>query len=277
MVYHQKDSLGQNFIKYPQLVAELLEVSGLKREDKVVEIGPGKGIITKQLARRVTQVIAVEKDEVLADELRDRIAEEGKVKVVCQDFLDFPLPETAYKIVANIPFSATARIINKVLEAGRLPESMHLIMQKEAAEKYVGVSERTQSSVMVGPWFEVEILGEIDRTNFTEKPQVVIVYTAFRKREQAFIKEEDKNDFRNFVIYGFNQWQPTFVEAMKGLMTYEQLKGIKKSFKLGGLKPGEVSFDNWLAVFKTFKRLMNEEQKLKLEKYREHYLTKGQL
>lgn len=271
MPYHQKNSLSQNFIKYPRLVAELLDSTEVNQDDLVIEIGAGKGIITRQLANKVKGVIAIEKDKKLAEELSVNIADKKNVKVINSDFLDYPLPQGPYKIVANIPFSITARIINKVLESPVLTESMHLIMQKEAAEKYLGWPTETQSSVLSKPWYEVEILGEIDRTNFTLKPQISVVYVRFAKRDSPYIKDQDKTDFRNFVIYGFNQFQPTIWQGFKKILTYTQLITIKKTLKIGDLKPSELSFDKWLLFFKSANKIIPEEKREILKNFRRHY------
>lgn len=261
MVYHQKDSLAQNFIKYPRLVKELLDSADLNNSDFVLEIGPGKGIITTQLAKIVGRVVAVEVDDKLASDLKLKYNREYNIKIIHQDFLDYELPKEPYKVFSNIPFSKTSEILSKFLEAELMPESMYLIMQKETAEKFAGLPHETQSSILTKPFFEIEILGEIDRTNFLFKPQVHIVFVKFTKRSLFYIKEENRAEFRKFVIYGFNQWKMTLSEAFKKVFTYVQRKRLEKSLKFGGLKPSEVSFDTWLILFKSYLKITTAEQK----------------
>lgn len=261
MPYHQKDSLSQNFIKYRRVVEELIEVSDLTKDDVVVEIGAGKGIITEALRRKVKEVIAVEKDPKLAMESN----------AICEDFLDFELPTTPYKIFSNIPFSITSEIMAKILQHPILPKTMYLIMQKEVEQKFEGRPIETQSSVLTKPWYEIETLGEIDRTSFTLKPQIKIVFVKFNKRKLPFIKDEDKKDFREFVIYGFNQWQPTVLLAYKKVLTFAQLDHIKKMLKIGNEKPGQLSFDKWLLLFKTYQKVANEKQRGVVKNYVFHF------
>jgi 23S rRNA (adenine-N6)-dimethyltransferase len=251
MVYHQKDSLSQNFIKYRRVVCELIEVSDLKENDTVVEIGSGKGIITEALRQRVKKVIAVEKDENLA-------IESNAINI---DFLKFELPKTPYKIFSNIPFSITSEIMTHILTSQILPDTMYLIMQKEVADKFEGIPVETMSSILAKPWYEIETLGEIDRTTFTQKPQVKIVFVKFSKRENPFVKNEFKNDYRDFVTYGFSQWKPTVIESYKKIFTFAQLDHIKKMLKISNEKPGQLSFDKWLILFKTYQKIANEQQK----------------
>jgi 23S rRNA (adenine-N6)-dimethyltransferase len=261
MPYHQKDSLSQNFIKYPDLVADLLDASDLKRTDTVLEIGPGRGIITNQLLKRVSKVIVVEKDPILAAKLIEMNNNSPKLKILPKDFLDCTLPVIPYKVFSNIPFSLTAKIISKFLTSPTLPDSMYFIMQLEAVEKFIGLPEETQSSLLTKPWYEIKNLGDIDRTSFTRKPQVQIAFVEFKKRLEPFIKDENKREYRKFIIYGFSQWQGTFLESYQKIFTYPQLKTLEKTFKLTGLKPTEVSFDTWLQVFKSYLKIANENQK----------------
>ena len=260
MVFRNPKSLSQNFIKYPSLVSELLNASDIKRTDTVLEIGPGRGVITQQLLRHVSQVIVVEKDPILAGKLIELNKNSPKLKILPKSILDCPLPTTPYKVFSNIPFSLTSKIVSRFLSSPTLPDSMYLIMQREAAEKYVG-SPETQSSLLVKPWYEVEILGDIDRSSFTRKPEVRIVFIKFKKRSLAFIKDEDKKEYRHFIAYGFSQWQPTFLDAYKDIFTYTQKKSLEKTFKLSNLKPSQVSFDNWLQIFKSYLKIASESQR----------------
>jgi 23S rRNA (adenine-N6)-dimethyltransferase len=263
MPYHDKNSLSQNFIKYRGLVTELIQAADINSDDLIVEIGGGKGIITQELAKVGKKVITIEKDSELAESLREKFVDNPKVEVINQDFLEYRLPKNRFRIMANIPFSITSEIINKVVVADNKPEKMHLIMQREAAEKYKGGS---QGSVLIGPWFEVEVLGEIDRTNFTKKPQIKVDFVEFRKRDKPFIDDHDQKEFMEFVLFGFNQWKPTWIDSYRKILTFAQLDRMKKRYKLEGLKPCQVSFDNWLMLFKDFKRIANQEQKEKLKR-----------
>jgi 16S rRNA A1518/A1519 N6-dimethyltransferase RsmA/KsgA/DIM1 with predicted DNA glycosylase/AP lyase activity len=119
--------------------------------------------------------------------------------------------------------------------------------------------------VLTKPWYEIEILGEIDRTNFTQKPQIRIVFVKFVKRDRSFIADEDRKSFENFVIYGFNQWKESFGEAYKKILTHSQLITIKKMFGVDGQKPSEIDFDTWLRLYKNFKKIRNREQEDEME------------
>lgn len=102
---------AQNFLHSPRLVDHLLDRSSIGPNDRVLEIGPGKGIITAALARRCREILAVEKDPDLALLLRARFALSPAVTIREDDFLGTRLPLPPYKVFANVPFNCTAEII----------------------------------------------------------------------------------------------------------------------------------------------------------------------
>jgi 23S rRNA (adenine-N6)-dimethyltransferase len=265
MIHRDPNSLGQNFIKFPSLVRELFSITTIGSEDTVLEIGPGLGVITQELAKVCQKVIAVEKDKELAVKLKKKFETIKNVEIVETDFLDYPLLETDYKVFSNIPFSITAKIIEKFLEAENQPKEIYLLMQLETAEKYEGLKMESQASILTKPWYEIKIIGDIDRTSFTKKPQIDIVLIKFAKRENPFLRDYLKSLYFDFVKFGFSQWQPTFIKSWEKILTYKQLKTIEKKYHLTNLRPSEVSLDNWLLVFKDFAKIATAEQKEKLK------------
>lgn len=260
MPYHNKNSLSQNFLKDRDIVRQLIDVSDLAIDDTVVEVGAGKGIITTLLCGKVAKVLAIEKDQILANNLIKRTQNITNLEIIQTDFLDYQLPEVNYKIFANPPFAITAEILNKIWLSPNLPDSMFLIMQLETADKFIGDKFESQSSILFKPFFEIENLGDIDRTSFTLKPQVKIVFVKFKKRDLPFIKIKDKQDFYNFVTYGFSQWHATVLDSYKKVLTYTQLQTVKKSLKIGDIPPSQLSFDKWLLFFKAYKKLVDLNQ-----------------
>jgi 23S rRNA (adenine-N6)-dimethyltransferase len=114
---------SQNYLKDERLVAALLEKSSIGREDVVYEIGPGKGIITTQLAYRCKRVIAIEKDPRLAVWLKQKFACQPGVTIRAGDCLHDRLPGGPYKVFANIPFNITSAIVAR-LTGTTLPQRM---------------------------------------------------------------------------------------------------------------------------------------------------------
>jgi len=98
---------SQNFLKDPAFVENLINKADIDHNDSVVEIGPGKGIITKILAEKAGRVIAVEVEEKLYTKLKDKFKDRKNVKIIKADFLKWQLPSSPYKVFSNIPFNLT--------------------------------------------------------------------------------------------------------------------------------------------------------------------------
>ena len=264
--------LSQNFIKSPFLIRQLLEASNINPNDYVLEIGPGRGIITEQLINKSQKVLAIEKDPELFEFLTDKFKDKANLKLINKDFLNFDLPKTDYKIFSNIPFDITAEIIDKVLKSDVLPQDLYLIMQQEAAEKYLGERVETQSSVLVKPFYDVQILGDIDRTSFTKKPQVNIVFTHFSLKKEFLIDQSFYQNFRDFVIYGFNQWQPNIQKSFKAVFSFNQFKFINSHLKVNHLKPSELTFNQWLDFFNIYIKYVPNNKKDLVDAFEKKYL-----
>ena len=149
-----KKSLGQNFLKSEKIAQEIVEAGEVCSDDIVLEVGPGKGILTEELLKKAKKVIAVEKDEQLAEFLKTKFVTEinsGKLEIICGDILDkhqgesLMLPKE-YKIIANIPYYITSHFLRTFLEGDTQPSMMVLMVQKEVAERIAGVKREVKQN-----------------------------------------------------------------------------------------------------------------------------------
>lgn len=255
-------TLSQNFIKSPSLVKQLLSVSSISFDDLVLEIGPGKGIITQELLKITGKLIAVEKDRNLINFLQTKYNSFPNFKLINQDFLSYNLPKNNYKIFSNIPFSITADILNKILKSPNKPQELYLIIQLEAAKKYcLSPNFNNQDAVLTSPYYDVKILGDIDRSAFTPKPQVDIVFAKFTLKNKPLINDSDYSEFRNFITYGFNQWKPNIFEIYKKIFSYDQFKKINHQLQINSLKPSQLSLNQWLDFFAVYQKFVSIQKK----------------
>src|ERR671910_3885286 len=155
---HHRIAYSQNFLRSPRLVDRLLDCSGITGDDLVIEVGPGRGVITERLAARCRQVLAVEQDRFLVEELRVQFAHAPNVALFAGDFLTFPLPLTTYKVFANIPFNITAAIVGKLTSGTSPPVDTYLAVQREAASRFLGSPQETLVAVLLKPWFEPTVV-----------------------------------------------------------------------------------------------------------------------
>jgi 23S rRNA (adenine-N6)-dimethyltransferase len=270
---------SQNFIRRPELVKELLKLTEISPNDLVVEIGPGKGVITRELLKRVGRIIAIERDSKFSEEL-SLLNNLGNLQLVIDDFLEWQLPQNKYKVFSNIPFNYTADIVNKLTSSDNLPTDIYLIMQEAAAHRFAGVpyNENSLISILIGVNFSVQILREIDRESFEPKPNVNVVFVHFDRyaRSQiprSLIPDDEQQLFRDFVVYGYTQWEPTVLSAFSKVFTQRQQSIIAKSQKIEGLKPTDLTIDQWIGLFKTFRKYVSENKKHRVRGSEEH-LTK---
>jgi 23S rRNA (adenine-N6)-dimethyltransferase len=247
--------LAQNFLRSSKLVSLLLDTSSIRSNDIVYEIGPGRGMITTELARIAHQVIAIEKDPILVGDLRQQFQQVDNVYIIESDFLLYHIPHKEYKIFANIPYNITANIVRKILYTSPVPDESYLVMQKEAAQKFSGTPKETQFSILAKPMFELQIIRELRRTDFETIPHVDSVLLRIKKRPFPLLQKEDVSLYRSFIYYGFGRWKHNLKLIFKPIFTYPQWKHVSRdlSFPLDAT-PSHLTFEQWLGLFECFRQ-----------------------
>ena len=247
--------LAQTFLRSSKLVRLLVDASSIASCDIVYEIGPGDGIITYELARSARKVVAIEKDPILARRLWTRFEDLDNVDIIAGDFLRYCIPHKEYKVFANIPYNSTADIVRKLLYAPPVPSEAYLVMQRESAQKFSGTPRETQFSILTKPLFEIQIIRELQRTDFEPVPHVDSVLLRIKKRPWPLIQKEDISLYRNFIRYGFGRWKPNLKLIFKPIFTYPQWKHVSQDlyFPLD-TTPSQLTFEQWLGLFECFKQ-----------------------
>ncbi|MDR0293348.1 MAG: rRNA adenine N(6)-methyltransferase family protein [Oscillospiraceae bacterium] len=175
-------SVSQNFLTSRRTIRRLIRIAGLKRSDHVVEIGAGRGHITRELAQTCGRVSAYEIDPALGGRLAAEF-QNSNVDVHCRDFLTAALPKDApYKVFANIPFCRTSGIIRKLTAAAAPPEEAWLVVEKGAAKRFTGQPRESRVSLLLKPFFELEIRYHFRRDDFHPAPSVDAVLLHLRRK-----------------------------------------------------------------------------------------------
>jgi 23S rRNA (adenine-N6)-dimethyltransferase len=251
---------SQNFLRDLALAASLLDKCDIEVCDAVYEIGPGKGILTEQLALRCKQVVAIEKDPRLAELLRRRFVSWPHVTIHQGDFLEYRLPHhRPYKVVANIPFNVTAAIVKKLTMAECPPGDAYLAMQREAAEALLGVPHESLRSLLLKPWFEVEVVYRFRRGDFVPVPRVDVVMLRLRKRGPPLVGSRERQCFRDFAVYVFTAWRPTLFSTLTNIFTRQQLWHLRRDLGFDlDVTPTSLPFGQWLTLFEYFKAIRTD-------------------
>ena len=178
-------TLSQHFLRSPKLALILIGHSNLKKRDTVIEIGAGSGVITSALSSRVKNVIAIEPDHATAVKLRQNLAKHNipNVEIIEDDFLNYVLPVTPYKVFSNPPFHLSSQIIHKLIESPNPPEAFYLILQKQFALKLLNTDRHytSQLGLKLIQKYQTKIRLPLKNTDFTPPPAVPTVLFEAKK------------------------------------------------------------------------------------------------
>ncbi len=235
--------ISQNFLTNRRVIDRLLSKTDISDSDTVLEIGAGKGHITKALSKRAKTVVSYEIDGNLYEKLKTNVAE--NVRLIRGDFLKCALPKPPYKVFANIPFSRTSEIMRK-LTADRLPEHIWLIMEKGAAKRFCGLPTENINSLLLKPFFDVKISYYFNRTDFHPAPRTDVVMLELVGKPSG-IPLKHMRDFADFISrctrYGFyGSHAPLTKKQVSTALRLEGLPDIKPS--------GDVTYVQWLCLFR---------------------------
>lgn len=198
--FHHKRSLGQNFLTDDALFAQLVSLSGVGKEDAVLEIGAGAGGMTKALSKACRQVLAIEVDETLLPILKVTLRHCENVQLVHGDVLRLHLPELTkpmgpYHIVANIPYYLTTELMNMLLTSDMPIQSISLMVQKEAAERMVarpGEDGYGMLAVRAQYVYDPQIVLDVPACLFTPPPQVDSAFVVMPRRVKPTVDVKDE-------------------------------------------------------------------------------------
>ena len=228
-----KKELGQHWLRDPEILAEIAEAAELDEDDVVLEIGPGLGTLTSRLLARAQRVVAVEFDADLARKLPGQFP--GKnLDVINEDILQFNLNQLpkGYKVVANVPYYITSKIVEKLMTAENKPSLAVLLVQKEVARRIA--AEPGEMSILA------------------VSAQVVVLMT----RDEPLVANEDQKDFFRVVKAGFSAKRKKLRSSLSGGLgvskdTAEQL------LKTAGISPDaraeDLAIDDWQWLLKEWR------------------------
>jgi len=217
--------------------------------------------MTDRLANWGCKVIAVEKDARLASHLRTRFAQTPCVQVRQCDVLLVPLPHCPYKVFSNIPFDATAGIVNRLTRAEHAPDDAYLVMQREAAERFVGCPQSTLVAALTFPWFDTTVVHEFDRRDFVPMPHVEVVMLRLRKRGPPLVAREHAQGYRDFVVHVFTAPTSSVGKSLKLLLGKRNGARLAQGLYVADATPSQTRPSEWVELFGSARRLVGDELK----------------
>lgn len=179
-----KKSLGQNFLQDRSVLEKIIETADISSSDHIVEVGPGHGILTEELAKSAKKVTTIELDKELIPSLKVVFALRDNIELIHQNALDFKPPETPYKLVANIPYYITSPLISHFLHTDNRPTKIVLLVQKEVAEKICVDKKKNVLALHVQNFGKPQIIDIVPPSAFRPRPKVdsaILEISVFKK------------------------------------------------------------------------------------------------
>lgn len=255
--------LGQNFLIDKKVLKGVVDAGNLSPKDTILEIGPGTGILTQELAQKAKKVIAVEKDSQMVEILEEKFQESKNVKIIKGDILkmvsDPRLLTSDYKIVANIPYYLTSALIRNFLESRKQPKLMVLMLQKEVAERIVAKPpDMSLLAVSVQFYADAKIVGYVPRGSFWPVPKVDSAIIKIEPRIYTDRKRINTDTFFKIVKAGFLQPRKQLLNNLtKGLRAdKEKIKSWLLKNKIEPTRRAEtLSIQDWINLYNNFQHL----------------------
>lgn len=234
---------SQNFLRKPQLIKKLVGHSDIKKTDTVYDIGAGSGTISSVLAGTCKHVVAIEVDPHIAPKLKSNLAEFDNVAIIIGDFLKLPLPESDYKVFANIPFHLSSAILQKLTTAKTPPQSIYLIVQRQFAKKLIIGGDSPFTGMLgaaIAPWFETRIRAKLERTDFWPHPAVDTSMVEIKRRNVPLIDSRDMANYQGFVEHCYARQK--YFATLPAELTF-------------GKRPSQLTAEQWVNLYASSKRV----------------------
>lgn len=240
-------SLGQNFLIDDNIVDKIVAGAGIGPGDKIIEVGPGIGTLTREMASRAEALMAVEIDKNLIPILADTLGDYDNVKIVNEDIIkadirgliDENLGGGPVKLVANLPYYITTPIIMRFLEENINVTDIVVMVQKEVAERMnaqPGGKDFGALSVAVQYYCDTEIVAKVPRHLFVPQPNVDSIVIALRVRPERKYKVDDEDLYFKVVKAAFGQRRKTLLNSISSMGNLSKDQ-VKEALEEAGIDP----------------------------------------
>jgi len=256
-----RKGLGQHFLIDEEVLKRIVTAAELSASDVVLEIGPGLGVLTRELASKAGRVIAIELDSKLAAILKETLASFNNVAIVNADILEIDpaqIPaQTGYKVVANLPYYITSAVLRRFLEASLKPKTMVVMVQKEVAEAIVAEpGQMSLLSVSVQFYGKPEIVDFVPAHCFYPPPEVDSAILRIDLYPQPAVAVADEKSFFELVRAGFTASRKQIVNSLAqglGMPKTEVLSLLTKANIIAQRRAETLTLAEWGGLWRVFK------------------------
>ncbi|MFZ3578503.1 16S rRNA (adenine(1518)-N(6)/adenine(1519)-N(6))-dimethyltransferase RsmA [Virgibacillus sp. DJP39] len=266
-----KKSLGQNFIIDANVLENIISHTGINKDSGVIEIGPGIGGLTEQLAIHSNKVLAMEIDQRLIPILGDTLSEYGNIEVIHQDILEANViallkhhfeDNQVVHIVANLPYYITTPILTKLLQEKLPVESITVMIQKEVAER-MAAKPSTKSygslTIAIQYYTVAEVVMQVPKQVFMPQPNVDSAVLKLTIRDTPPVNVDDEDYFFSLVQACFSQRRKTLRNNLTNYFSEkydkETISAMLEEFEIDGMRRGEsLSMEEFAKLANSFYR-----------------------
>ncbi len=258
-----KKNFGQNFIMDQNIINKLVSLSMVNDNSTVIEIGPGLGILTAQLAKTAKKVIAYEIDDRLVKVLPEILQEFDNVTINHRDFLEVNIDQELGNysseelvVCANLPYYITTPILFKIFEANLKIKYISVMMQKEVADRFnaeVNSKDYNALSVITSYKYESKMILKIPRTVFNPAPNVDSAVVLFTRKEAN--QDVSEVEFFKFVKVCFKQRRKTLYNNLREIASAQLINDLLEDSNINlKARAQELTLEDFIGLFKNYEK-----------------------
>jgi len=257
-------SLGQNFLIDGNIVRKIVDEANIGKEDYILEIGPGIGTLTEELALKAKKVVAVEIDSSLLPILDETLERFNNVEIIHGDILKIDLgriieenlSNKSVKVVANLPYYVTTPIVARLIEEDLKLDSIIVMVQKEVAERMVatpGSKTYGSLSVFINFYSNPEIILKVPKTVFMPQPKIDSAVIKLNLNKE--LPDIDKDKFFQVVKAGFSKRRKTIINSLSSYgfnIEKERIRDVLNALNISpDLRAENISVEEFIKISKS--------------------------
>jgi 16S rRNA (adenine1518-N6/adenine1519-N6)-dimethyltransferase len=259
-------SMGQNFLVSLEVYKKIVASANIKKEDVVLEVGPGLGFLSAELLKEAKKVIAVELDAKIAKVLELALSAHSidNLEIISENILDFNADtlEKDYKIVANLPYNISSVFLRKFLSADNKAKSLTLMLQKEVVERIVAEpGKHSLLSLSVQYYSQAKYVDTVKKENFWPQPKVdsAILHLDIKEDKDISLSKDEQKIFFRLLKFGFSAKRKKLINNLVGALQVEN-KLIQTKMQAAdidiNIRAQDLSLNDWQRLFAQLRSIM---------------------
>ncbi len=266
---HARKGLGQNFLIDQNILTRIADSTGINKDEYVVEIGPGLGALSRELAARGRGLLCIDIDERLEAVLEETLAGYDNIRILFRDILKTDIESAlieafqweeivSYKVCANIPYNITTPIIFKLLESCPHMQSATLMMQKEVAERILaspGSKDYGRLTIATAYHAKVEQVINVSRNCFYPRPEVDSTVLRFIPLQKKMLTSNEEIIFKQMLNTFFQQRRKTILNSLTNFFKLDKSIIEEKLQTIGfapNLRPENLALQDYITLVRAF-------------------------